>query len=80
MLHRERVNNLNIQAGAYLTFAKSSALTCSELSQHFRRFLGRDTPRGYSLNPATGTFLDRGTPIFRVKPASPQVSGQPATG
>jgi hypothetical protein len=76
VLHRDRINNLKLPAAPYLTYvAKGSGLSCSQLSRILRQFLARgDTPRGYSVNVSTGTFLNRGTPIFRIKPASPRAS------
>lgn len=80
VLNRDRIDRLSLPAGRYLTFvAKGSGLTCAELSRLLRGFLARrDTPRGYSVDAATGTFLNRGRPIFRIKPASPRGIGQPA--
>jgi hypothetical protein len=79
VLSRDRIDNLVFPAGPYLTFAiKGSGLNCSQLSQLFRRFLGANsTGRGYSVNTATGTFLQGRKQIFRVKPASPRVATTP---
>lgn len=81
VLHRDRIGRAVVPAGPYLTFAvRGSGLTCSELAGLFRRFLARSaTPGSYGLNPATGTFLNRGRAIFRVKPASPKVTTEPAS-
>jgi hypothetical protein len=79
VLNRDRIDNLVFPAGPYLTFAiRGGGLNCSQLSQTFRRFLGSgNTSGGYSITTATGTFLRRGTPVFRVKPASPRVATTP---
>jgi hypothetical protein len=79
VLSRDRIDNLVFPAGPYLTFViRGSGLNCPQLSQLFRRFLARgDTPQGYSIATATATFLNRGKPIFRVKPSSPRVATTP---
>lgn len=79
VLARDQIDRVVFPAGPYLTFAiKGGGLNCSQLSQLFRQFLGRNsTGRGYSLNKSNGTFLKGRTPIFRVKPASPRVATSP---
>lgn len=81
VLHRDGIDMLIFPAGRYLTFPiRGSGLSCSGLARLFRGLLARSaTPRGYSLDRATGTFLRRRRSIFRVKPASPRVLTQPAS-
>jgi hypothetical protein len=80
VLHRDRIGRVALPAGAYLTFPlRGSGLDCAGVSRLLRSFLARggSLPRGWSVDPATGSFAHGKRPGFRVKPASPRVTTTP---
>lgn len=72
MLHNDRIGGQRLPAGRYsITLATSGRPSCSANARKLAAFLQRPSgrlPRGWRLNPVTGTFTKAPGKGFRIKP------------